>query len=121
MTVKISELVGTAGTYKIVNDSDSNATAEVNVTGGSGRIYSIRIKNDASSNASYVKFKLTTGTTTVGTTEPDMMLIARASVDEKYIFPGGLPFDQLTFWSTATSATNNSGAPPSTDVTILST
>ena len=120
MTLKVSELVGTAGSYKIVNDPTSNATAEVNVTGGSGEIYAIDISVGGSSGYSNVKFKLTSGTATVGTTEPDLQLACLAGGSERFDFPAGLRFDQLTFWSTADFPTSDTTNPANTTiVTIL--
>ena len=121
MALKVSGYSSSNTAYKIVSDTDSDENAETDVTGASGRIYQIYIKNDASSNTSYVKLKLTSGAVTVGTTEPDLVLAAGPSAPETYVFPAGLPFTQLTFWTTATAATNNSAAPPSTEVIILCT
>jgi len=119
MPIKISGFNDEIAAYKVVQDTDSNATAELDVLGSGGRIYSIQIKNDAGVNSSYVKFKLTSGAVEPGVTEPDMMLIAGPSVDMMYSFPAGLVFNQLSFWSTLNPATSDLTAPPSTVVTIL--
>jgi len=121
MTLKVSGYSSTYAAYKVVNDSDSDENAELDVTGSAGKIYQIYIKNDAQSNSSYVKFKLTSGATTVGTTEPDLMLVAGPNTPQTYVFPTGLSFTQLTFWTTLNPATSDTTAPPSTDITILCT
>lgn len=119
MALKVSGFSSATATYKLVSDTDSDENAETNVTGSSGTIHQIYIKNDAQSNTSYLKLKLSSGAVTVGTTEPDMLLAAGPSMPETYVFPSGLAFDQLTFWSTANPATSDTTAPPSTEVIIL--
>tara|TARA_Y100000114_G_scaffold153109_1_gene172485 strand:- start:1005 stop:1373 length:369 start_codon:yes stop_codon:yes gene_type:complete len=121
MTLKVSELVGTAGTFKIVSDATSNATAEVNVTGGAGKLYSVDISVAGSSGYSNVKFKLTSGTATVGTTEPDLQLAVFGGGSERFDFPNGLSFDQITFWSTADFATSSTSNPANTTIVTLLT
>tara|TARA_R110000796_G_scaffold64437_1_gene149289 strand:- start:92 stop:457 length:366 start_codon:yes stop_codon:yes gene_type:complete len=121
MTLKVSGFSSTSATYKVVNDADSDENEETDVTGASGKIYSIDITNGAGTNTSYVKFKLTSGTVTPGTTEPDMMLACGPNTTELYEFPNGLAFEQLSFWTTILPATSNAAAPNSTIVTILCT
>tara|TARA_R110000824_G_scaffold303710_1_gene491513 strand:+ start:6302 stop:6673 length:372 start_codon:yes stop_codon:yes gene_type:complete len=119
--LKVSGFSGTAATYKIVHNTDSDETADTDVTGTSGRIYQIYILNGAGTYKVYTKFKLTSGVVTPGTTEPDMMLVAGTSTSETYEFPGGLAFDQLSFWTTRLPATSDQTAPNATTVTILCT
>ena len=121
MTLKVSGFSNTTAAYKVVKDGDSDENAETDVTGSGGSIYQIDISNGAGTNTSYTKFKLTSGAVTVGTTEPDMMLVAGPSTAESYEFPGGLAFDQLTFWTTRNPATSDTTAPNATIVTILCT
>ena len=121
MTLKVTGFSSSAATYKIVNDADSDENAEVDVTGTSGKIYSIEITNSAGTHTSYAKFRLTSGTVTVGTTEPDMMLVCGPSTSETYLFPNGLPFTQLTFWTTRDDATSDTTAPNGTIINILCT
>ena len=45
MTLKVTGFASATSTYKIVNDTDSDENAETDVTGTSGSIYSIDIKN----------------------------------------------------------------------------
>lgn len=119
MALKISGFNDDLAVYKVVNDTDSDENAELDVLGSGGRIYCIHIKNDAQANSSYLKLKLSSGVVTPGTTEPDLMLVARPSIEETYLFPSGLVFTQLSFWSTLNPATSDTTAPPSTEVTIL--
>tara|TARA_R100001163_G_C4892393_1_gene84772 strand:+ start:145 stop:510 length:366 start_codon:yes stop_codon:yes gene_type:complete len=119
MALKVTGYTSASNAYKIVNDSDSDENAEVDVIGSSGRIYAIDITNAAGTNTSYVKFKLTTGTVTVTTTEPDMMLVCGPNTSESYQFPNGLPFSQLSFWTTRNAATSDNTAPNQTTVNIL--
>lgn len=121
MTLKVSGFSSTAASYKIVNDADSDENVHTDVTGTSGNIYSIDISNGANTNTSYVKFKLTSGAATVGTTEPDMVLVCGPNTAEQYHFPSGLAFSQLTFWTTRNGETTDTTAPNATIVTILCT
>ena len=119
MTLKVSGFSSAIATYKIVKDAVSNATAETDVTGTSGRIYHIDVSNTAGTHVSYAKFKLTSGTVTPGTTEPDMMLAAPPSTAKAYSFPNGLAFEQLSFWTTRAAATSDTTTPNTTIITIL--
>ena len=119
MTLKVTGFSSATSTYKIVNDADSDENVQTNVTGSSGRIYSIDITNSAGTHTSYVKFKLASGDVTAGTTEPDMMLLCGPSTSEQYYFPDGLAFEQLTFWTTRNPTTTDTTAPNTTIVTIL--
>ena len=119
MTLKVTGFESAGASYKIVSDSDSDENPELDVTGASGKIYSIDINNGANTNTSYTKFKLTSGTVTAGTTEPDMMLVAPPSSAKQYVFPAGLDFTQLSFWTTRNPATSDQTAPNTTIVTIL--
>jgi len=121
MTLKVSGFNSAAATYKVVNDADSDENAETDVTGTSGRIYHIDVSNTAGTHVSYAKFKLTSGTVTPGTTEPDMMLAAPPSTAKTYSFPSGLAFEQLSFWTTRAAATSDTTAPNTTIITILCT
>ena len=119
MTLKVTGFTSAAAAYKIVNDADSDENAETDVLGTSGSIYSVEITNSAGVNTSYVKFKLTSGTVTPGTTEPDMMLVCGPSTSETYHFPAGLKFNQLSFWTTRNPETADTTAPNGTVVNIL--
>lgn len=121
MTLKVSGFSSAVATYKVVSDADSDENAETDVTGTSGRIYHIDVSNQAGTHTSYAKFKLTSGTVTPGTTEPDMMLVAGPSTGQAYEFPGGLAFEQLSFWTTRNPAVGDTTAPNTTIITILCT
>ena len=121
MSLKVSGFSSAAATYKVVSDADSDSGVETDVTGSGGRIYHIDISNTQATHTSYVKFKLTAGTVTVGTTEPDMMLVAGPSTAQAYEFPSGLAFEQLTYWTTRNPATSDNTGPNTTILTILCT
>ena len=108
-------------TYTILKETDSENTCNENVTGSSGRLYSVDISvaSGSSNDVSYLKLKLTSGTTTVGTTEPDVVLTCDHNTSERYEFPAGIPFEQLSFWTTASPATSDSTNPNTTIVTML--
>ena len=105
--------------YILVNESSSGTTPNVNVTGTSGKIHSMDVSNGAATHTSFLKMKLTEGTVTAGTTEPDVMLTCGPSTSERYDFPTGLDFSQLSFWTTRLAATTDTTTPNTTIVTIL--
>ena len=123
MTLKVTGFKSTGATYKIVHDADSITSGapalNEDVLGTSGKIYSIDITNSAGTHTSYTKFKLTSGTVTVGTTEPDMVILCGPSTSEQYQFPAGLDFTQLTFWTTRNGETADATVPNSTVINIL--
>tara|TARA_R100000458_G_C8267445_1_gene242399 strand:+ start:1135 stop:1500 length:366 start_codon:yes stop_codon:yes gene_type:complete len=119
MTLKVTGFASTLATYKLINDADSDENAETDVTGSSGILYAVDVSNGAGTNTSYLKMKLTEGTVTVGTTEPDLMLVAGPNTAVHYEFPNGIPFSQLSFWTTRNPVTTDTTAPNQTTVTIL--
>jgi len=121
MALKVSGFDDSAASYKVVNNTDSDENVETNVTGSSGTLYAVDIVNGGSTHTSYTKFKLTSGTVTVGTTQPDMLLVCKPNTSETYQFPTGLSFEQLTFWTTRNGEATDSTAPNTTTVTLLCT
>ena len=97
-------------TYKMASDTDADATAVVDVTGGSGKLYYIHIDNQAG-NPSYAKFAFTTSTITVGTTAPDLMIEVPATSVKDVAMPDGIAFTSLSFWCVAGAGDNNTTAP----------
>ena len=117
--LKVTGFSTSAASYKIVTDTDSDENAETDVTGSTGKIYSIDISNGGGTHTSYTKFKLSSGVVTPGTTEPDLLLLAKPNTAKQYVFPAGLDFDQLSFWTTRNGETSDTTAPNTTIVTIL--
>jgi hypothetical protein len=68
-----------------------NANSAVTVKGSSGVIYMIQIDNTANAaEAEYVKLYNSPGAVTVGTTEPDVVLLAPANTRYEIAIPEGL-------------------------------
>ncbi len=68
-----------------------SANAAVVVKGSSGIIYMIQIDNSANAGeAEFVKLYNSSGAVTVGTTEPDVVLIAPAAAVFELVIPSGL-------------------------------
>lgn len=81
----------------IVVDTVSNATAEVNVRGGSTRVHAVEIDNSANVAASFFKM-YDVVSVVVGTTAPDYVFLVPASTAVRIIFGEGIDDDgDLTF------------------------
>ena len=83
--------------YKIVKQTITNSTANVDVTSEPGSLYCIKIANGSASTA-YTKVTLAEAAPTVGTTPPDMMIRVNSGATTKWEIPAGLPFTKLSFW-----------------------
>jgi hypothetical protein len=102
--------------HKIIEDTDSNSTAQENVAGTSGALYSIDIDNTANGAASYVKLHdgLPDGGIVVGTTEPDWIFRVGASTTANYLIPDGIPFSTaLNMWTVIEDGTGGTTSPSS--------
>ena len=111
---------GANSSFKIVQETSSGTTLVENATGGAGRIYCITITNTDNTNGGFTKLFLKDATTpTVGTTEPDLLLVCGSNTTERYEFPGGLPFTVLSFYTSRELATSDTTAPGTTKVVIL--
>ena len=114
MALKVSSY-GSAGglRHKIAHEDAVNASAEVDVFGTSGTIRSVEIWNQHSAIV-YFKIKTTTGTYAAGSTDPDYQFSIPVTTNKRFDFPDGIPFTQLTFWCTASSAASATDAPGGT-------
>ena len=96
--------------YKIIKQTITNATANVDVTSESGSLYSIKIVNASSSNG-YVKLTLSEAAPTVGTTVPELMIRANSGETKQWSIPSGLPFTKLSFWCVTGPTDANTTSP----------
>lgn len=88
----------------LFTDTD-NENTKVAVKASSGTIYSIVIDNSANGAASFTKlWNVASGSVTVGTTAPDMILNTPASVKRTHIMPEGVTFDTAITVATVTAA-----------------
>ena len=109
--LKTADVVSSILTYKIVQDTSLNATAIVDVTQGSGTLYSIEVDATSAQAHQYLKLKFTTTEITVGTSTPDAVIMCAAGQRFMMNLPSGIPYTGLSAWLTTSeddSATTNS-------------
>ena len=90
-------------TYKVVYDSTLTSTAIVDVTQGSGYLYSIAVANTDANDAGTLKICLSATSVTVGGnsgTPPDIEVKVTANTTTKIQIPGGVAFSKLSLWQT---------------------
>lgn len=88
--------LGFAGALKLLRDAAMTATADVNLNDGSATLYAMFIDNSAVAAITYVK-GYNAFSPTVGTTDPDLVLMIPANARKTAIFTSG------NAWSTALS------------------
>ena len=110
MALSSAQFDSTVLTYKIIKQTITNATPNVDVTSESGRLYEISLVNGSSSNA-YFKLTLTDEAVTVGTTLTEMMIRVNAAESKQWHIPGGLAFTRLSFWAVTGPTDNNTTSP----------
>jgi|TARA_R110000824_G_scaffold116395_3_gene267781 hypothetical protein len=117
MAVTLSTIADPLGS-KLILDTDSDATAEANVTGGTGSFYAVEIDNTANTTATYVKIA-DASSGTAGTTQNDWQFYAPASTKLTYIVGTGMAFSTaLTVWAvTSAAALTGSNAAAATSPT----
>ena len=96
--------------YKIVKQTITNATPNIDVTTESGNLHEISVVNGSSSNA-YAKFTLTESAVTVGTTVPQIVLRVNAGQSRRWSIPSGVSFTKLSFWAVTGSPDSNTTSP----------
>ena len=88
-------------TYKVIYDSTLTSTAIVDVTQGSGYLYSIAVANTDSNDAGTLKICLSATSVTVGGnngTPPDIEIGITADTTTKIQIPGWVAFSKLSLW-----------------------
>tara|TARA_R100001224_G_scaffold107781_1_gene83404 strand:+ start:462 stop:839 length:378 start_codon:yes stop_codon:yes gene_type:complete len=110
MALSSAQFDSTVLTYRIIKQTITNATPNVDVTSESGRLYEISLVNGSSSNA-YFKLTLSDEAVTVGTTLPEMMIRVNAAESKRWYIPGGLAFTRLSFWAVTGPTDNNTTSP----------
>ena len=106
--LKIADLDTTVVSRKIVEDIRLDQTAIVDVTQGSGTLFTIEVDATATQTHQYLKLKFTTTDVTVGTTVPDMMVMCAAAKRFVLEIPGGFSYTGLSAWLVSSEA--DSGA-----------
>ena len=99
-------------------ETAAGATA-VAVKASSGTLYTVEIDNTANAANSFVKiYDLASGSTTVGTNNPDVVLKAPASTKLTYQFSQGIAFGTAITMACLNSAGTAGTAAPSSGVTV---
>tara|TARA_R100001126_G_scaffold78201_1_gene46787 strand:- start:3107 stop:3484 length:378 start_codon:yes stop_codon:yes gene_type:complete len=110
MALSSAQFDSTVLTYKIIKQTITNATANVDVTSESGRLYEISLVNSSSSNA-YFKATLSDDVVTPGTTIPELMIRVDSGESKRWHIPDGLAFTKLSFWAVTNPTDNNTTSP----------
>jgi len=105
---------------KLIKDTDSDATAELDVASGALRVYAIEIDNTGNSAITYTKL-YNTATVTVGTTVPDFVLATPATTKLTHVL--GAPATGYNFATALSLASVTAGGTggivsPTSDVTV---
>ena len=100
--------------FKVITDlSVTTSALAVNVTGGSGRLFSVFIDNSKTCAVVYTKI-YTTGSPELTTTVPSLVLRTEALDSETYQIPYGLAFTELSFGCTSDANPVSRSAPAGT-------
>ena len=117
MAASLTSLGGIYGN-RIVSDTSVGTTVQNNVLGAALPIYWVIIDNTNNSAASYLKFWDATGSVTLGTTDPVVILKAPASTKLQYSFPRGIAFGSGICYACTNSAGTAGTSAPSSAVSI---
>jgi len=99
-------------------DTDS-VNAAVAVKAASTVLYAVEVDNTANGAASYLKaWNVAAGSVTVGTTAPDMIMLAPASSRVTFAFPAGVTFGTALSCATVTTAGTAGVTSPTSDVIV---
>ena len=121
MALTVTGFSTSALSYKLAHEDNASDSASTDIFGGPGTLHSINFNNNQASNNAYLKLKITSGTVTVGTTQPDLLfeLPAGGASDVQIAFPAGLSFSQLSFWVTDAAPYDDTGDPGTVLLTFL--
>lgn len=112
MTLSVSTQVNPVGT-KLIVDTTADSTAETDVTGTSGVIYTLDVDNTSNgSNPAYLKI-YDNASPTVGTTAPDLIFKVAANLRRMLVIPEGMAFTNLSFACVVEAGTAGTTSPTS--------
>lgn len=102
----------------LFRDTDC-ANAAVSVKGSSTVVYQIEVDNTGNGAASFLKiYNVASGSVTVGTTAPDMIIYAPASTKVTMVFPSGVTLGTAMTVACVTAAGTAGTTSPTSDVTV---
>lgn len=114
----VTQLTDTSLNTSLFNDTVNQSTATA-VKASSATVYYIEVDNTANAAASYTKlWNTASGSVTVGTTAPDVVILAPASTLVKVPFIGGLAFGTAVTVATVTTAGTAGTSNPSSSVIV---
>jgi len=118
MGLTVQGFTSNALPYKLIMDDGASQAAAVafrgNVTGTSGSLFSLNVVNI--STAMYIKVWL--GAAAALGDDPDIKIELASGATEELIIPSGVPFTELSFMVTQTSASGNSQTAPGNGVAV---
>lgn len=110
MTLSVSTQVNPVGS-KLIKETSAAATAENNVTGAAGTLYTVDIDNTLNvGTAAYLKI-YDSAAPVIGTSSPDLIFCAKAGVRRSYVIPHGWAFSALSFACVTTGGTAGATSP----------
>jgi len=118
MSLTVTGFSTSSLSYKIAHEDNASDSASTDIFGGPGTLFAIDV-NQTTSTICYLKMKITSGTVTIGTTQPDLMFEIPSSGAATINFPAGLAFSQLSFWVTDAPAYDDTGDPGTVLLTFL--
>lgn len=98
--------------------SGGASLSEQVITSSATDVFAVVIDNSLNTAVSYLKCWDTTGSITIGTTNPNMILKAEAGAKVQYSFDAGVPFSAGIKAAVLTSKGKAGTTAPSNDVTI---
>ena len=117
MTISNTALADVANSY-LFTDSD-NAEVKAAVKASSTTIYAIDVDNSANAAATFTKlWNVASGSVTVGTTAPDMIILAPANTRVGIPIPQGLAFGTALTIASLTTAGTAGTTGPTSDVIV---
>lgn len=120
MAITITDLSNPAAA-KIFTDTDSDATSENDANSGAATVFVVDIDNTANTSAaSYTKL-YNAAAPTVGTTDPDIVLLAPSSTRISYVLgsPGqGTNLGTALSFATVTTGGTSGTTSPTNDVAV---
>lgn len=119
MAVTIVPLGIGGNALRLITDTDTDETSENNVNDGAATIYAIAIDNTANASKEFFK-AYNNAAPTIGTTDPDLILMVVASVARTFVFKTGNSFaTALSYGMVTTPGTAGVTGPTSTVTTRL--
>jgi hypothetical protein len=96
----------------------ANTNGAIVIKGSSGTLYMLEVDNTALAAVVYVKLYNTSGSVTVGTTDPDWVFRITASINQSHIWIPGIAFSSGLQVATVTAGGTGGTTAPATPPTV---